>query len=234
MALRKYKCKDVVMLMAAKTILQSMQANLGELGAVRTTWTPVYVTDLILRIDTAIENFLGLDKKQGQREATALLNQVVAPAMRDLAFIKTQIEVDFGAAAIELMKTLGLNQNLHKLDQETLIEVLYAFKKGLTESLRNTMTQCGTNPVLIDSIIGYANQLQHANISQESMKSTSQNISQEAIEAFNTIYDEVIGIGKIASKYYKDDKLKKDQFTFNKVVKNMGVAEKQVEEPAVQ
>jgi hypothetical protein len=234
MSQRNYPYKDVVMLMAAKAILQSMLANLGDLSAVRTNWTEAYVTALILKIDTAIENFLGLDKKQGQREATALLKQIVAPAMRDLAFIKTQIEVDFDSAAVEILKTLGLNKNLHKLDQETLIEVLYAFKKGMTNQLKNSITQSGTNPVLIENIIGYANQLQEANLSQESMKSASQNISQEALDAFNPIYDEVIGIGKIASKYYKDDKLKKDQFTFSKVVKKMGIAEKQVEEPAVQ
>ena len=224
MSQRNYPYKDVVMLMAAKAILQSMLANLGELSAVRTNWTEAYVTALILKIDTAIENFLGLDKKHDQREATALLKQIMAPAMRDLAFIKTQIEVDFDSAAVEILKTLGLNKNLHKLDQETLIEVLYAFKKGMTNQLKNSITQSGTNPVLIDNIIGYATQLQEANLSQESLKSASQNISQEALAAFNAIYDEVIGIGKIASKYYKDDKLKKEQFTFSKVVNKMGTA----------
>jgi hypothetical protein len=234
MSQRNYTYKDVVMLMAAKAVLQSMLANLGDLSAVRTNWTEAYVTALILKIDTAIEQFLGLDKKQGQRDATALLNQIVAPAMRDLAFIKTQIEVDFGSAAVEMLKSLGLNKNLHKLDQETLIEVLYAFKKGMTSQLENSITKKGTNPVLITNIIGYATQLQEANLSQEGMKSSSMNISQEALDAFNAIYDEVIGIGKIASKYYKDDKLKKDQFTFSKVVKKMGTAEKQAKEPSVQ
>ena len=234
MSQRNYPYKDVVMLMAAKAILQSMQANLGDLNAVRTNWTEVYVTALIEKIDSAIENFLGLDKKQGQREATALLNQIVAPAMRDLAFIKTQIEVDFDSAAVEILKTLGLNRNLHKLDQEALIEVLYSFKKGMTNQLKTSIAQSGTNPVLIDNIIGYATQLQEANLNQESMKSASQSVSKEALDTFNAIYDEVIGIGKIASKYYKDDKLKKDQFTFSKVVDKMGSAEKKKEEPTVQ
>ena len=234
MTLRKYKCKDVVMLMATKTILQNMQANLGELSAVRTNWTPTYVTNLILKIDTAIDNFLGLDKKQGLREATALLNQIMAPAKRDLAFIKTQIEVDFDQAAVEILKTLGLNRNLNHLDQETLIQVLYSFKKGMTNPLKNSITQRGTNPALIDNIIGYANQLEQANLSQESLKSSTQEVSQEGVDTFNSIYSEVVGIGKIASKYYKDDKLKKDQFTFSKVVKNMGTAEKQPAELVVQ
>jgi hypothetical protein len=36
MSLRNYSYKDVVMLMAAKTIVQSMLANLNELSNVRT------------------------------------------------------------------------------------------------------------------------------------------------------------------------------------------------------
>ena len=77
MSLRNYSYKDVVMLMAAKTILQSMQANLGELSTARSNWTEAYLSELIQKIDLAIETFLGLDKKQSLREATVLLNQIM-------------------------------------------------------------------------------------------------------------------------------------------------------------
>ena len=46
-------------------------------------------------------------------------------------------------------------------------------------------------------------------------------------------YTEVSGIAKIASKLNKDDPVKKDQFTFSKVVKKMGTTSKKEEEPAV-
>ena len=231
MSLRIYTFKDVVMLMAAKTILQNMLANLSELSTVRTTWTEAYVTELILKADTAIENFLGLDKQQSLREATDLLNNIMTPALRDLGFVKTQIEVDFSKEAGEMLKTLGLNINIHSINQEGLIQLLYSFKKGMTPNLMTAMTQKGTNPVLIDGIIAYANQLQQANLSQESLKSMTQEVSKEAIDTFNGIYSEVIGIGKIASKFYQNDRLKKDQFTFTKVVKKMGIAPKKEEEP---
>lgn len=234
MSLRIYKYKDVVMLMAAKTILESMRANLGQLSMARTNWTEAYVTELILKIDTAIEKFLGLDKKQGLREATALLNQIVGPALRDLGFVKAQIEVDFAREAAEILKTLGLNKNLHQLDQEELIELLFAFKKGMTNQLKTKVTQKGANPALIDSIIGYATQLQQANLGQESLKSSTKEVSQEAVDTFNSIYTEVSGICKIASKAYQTDPLKKEQFTFGKVVKKMGAALKKEEEPVVQ
>jgi len=234
MSVRIYKFKDVVMLMAAKTILQSMQTNLGELSKARTNWTAAYVSELIERIESAIEDFLGLDKKQSLRQATDLLNRISTPALSNLGFIKTQIEVDFATEATEMLKTLGLNKNLHNISQEGLIEVLYTFKKGMTEQLITTITEKGTNPELIETTLQYSTQLQQANLTQESLKSSTQEVSQEAVDTFNGIYSEVMGICKIASKAFKADPLKKDQFTFNKVVRNMGIASKKAEEPVVQ
>ncbi|HNX57098.1 MAG TPA: hypothetical protein PLG33_02035 [Prolixibacteraceae bacterium] len=231
MSLRNYSYKDVVMLMAAKTILQSMQANLGELSTARSNWTEAYLSELIQKIDLAIETFLGLDKKQSLREATELLNQIMKPALRDLSFLKTQIEVDFKNRADEILKTLGIDKNLKNMKQEALIEALYSFRKGMTDSLKSEITGKGANPALIETLVGYASQLQEANLNQEGLKSTTKEVSQEGIDTFNAIYDEVIGVSKIAAKYYEADKLKKEQFTFSKVVRRMGVAAKKAEEP---
>ena len=231
MTSRNYSYKDVVMLMAAKTILQSMRANLGELSLARSNWTEAYVADLIQKIENAIENFLGLNKTQSLSEATAALTQIITPALRNLGLLKTQIQVDFGATAETILKQLGLNKDIHKLNQEQLIELLLAFKKGMTDQLKADMIAKGTNPALIDSSIGYAGELQEANLSQEGLKSSTKEVSQEAVDAFNAIYDEVMGICKIASKIYQDEPLKKEQFTFSKVVKKMGTSKGKDEDP---
>lgn len=233
MTVRNYSYKDVVMLMAAKTILQGLLDNLAELSLARSTWNVAYVSALIQKIDDAIETFLGLDKKQPLRDATTLLTSIQAPALRDLSFIKTQIEVDFSSEKTLILTKLGLNRNMHNISQESLIELLYSFKKGMDDTLKAQITAKGTNPALIDAVTEYARQLEQANLSQESLKSSTREVSQQALDAFNAIYDEVIGISKIASKFYKDDPLKKDQFTFKKVVKNMGGAVKKEETPPV-
>jgi len=173
-----------------------------------------------------------LDKKQALRDATELLNQIKTPALRDLALVKTQIEVDFAKNADKMLKSLGLDKNLHNIDQEGLIELLYSFTKGMTETMKAEIVQKGTNPELIEAVVGYAAQLQQANLNQESQKTSTQEVSQEAVDTFNGIYTEVIGIGKITAKIYKDAPLKKDLFTFSKVVKKMGAANKKAVEPA--
>lgn len=230
MTTRNYSYKDVVMLMAAKTVLQSMTANLGELSLTRSNWNEAFVTGLVQRIDNGIENYLGLNKTQSLSEATGALNKIVTPALRNLGMLKTQIQVDFNSNAETILKQLGLNKDIYLLNQEQLIELLNAFKKGMTRQLKADITEKGTNPVLIDSIVGYASQLQEANLSQEGLKSSTKEVSQEAVDAFNAIYTEVMGICKIASKIYKNEPLKKEQFTFSKVVKKMGAPKGKDEE----
>ena len=226
---RKYNYKDVEMLLASKTISISLSENLTDLSMARTTWTSDYATALETKIDDAIENFLGLDKKKALREATSKLASLQSPAMRDLSFIKTQIDVDFGTEAKEILKNLGFDKHLRdvqKGDQEALIQLLYAFKKGLSDELKTQITEKGTNPALMDRIVAYADQLKEANVSQESLKETTKVISEEAVQVFNNIYEEIVGICKIASSFYQYEPLKKEQFTFSKVIANMNTAKK--------
>lgn len=97
--------------------------------------------------------------------------------------------------------------------------------------MKTQITEKGTNPALLDSIVAYADQLKDANVSQETLKGTSKTVSEEAVTVFNSIYEEVVGICKIASSFYQYEALKKEQFTFSKVVSNMNAASKTSEQP---
>lgn len=99
-------------------------------------------------------------------------------------------EVDFRSEADEILKTLGYKTNwkeVQKGNQEALIQLLYAFKKGMTNNLKTQMTEKGTNPALIENIIGYAAQMEEANVDQESLKQTSQELTAEAVTELNGI-----------------------------------------------
>lgn len=235
---RVYTYKDSDMLMASKVIATSLTNQLPDLSMVRTNWTPEYAQALHTKIDDAMENYLGLDKKKALRDATAALTAMQSPALRDLQFMKTQIEVDFDNEAKEITKTLGYNSYLKAAragDQEALIQLLFAFKKGMTNQLKDAIVANGTNPALIDRIIDYATQLNEANLEQESLKASTKSVSETAVTALNEIYSEIIGICKIASSYYLHDEILKDQFTFSRVVANMNTAGKKTatqEEPA--
>ena len=90
----------------------------------------------------------------------------------------------------------------------------------MNATLNTEIIAKGTAQVTIDNIISYADTLRNANISQETYKGTRQEITDEAIQAFNEIYDQVISIAKISSNFYKNDKKKQQLFSFSKVVSN--------------
>lgn len=234
---RNYNYKDVDMLVASKTTMVSFKANLAELSVVRTNWNENYADQLSSKIDDAIENHLGLDKKKELRNATSKLTEIQMPALRDISFLKTQIEVDFKdnkPKLKEYLKNLGFSQFLKKAqtkDQEALIQLLYQFKKNLTDSAKRDIMAKGLSEELLNKIIAYADDLKNANVSQESLKEDTKATSAEATEIFNSIYDEIIGICKIASNYYQFDPLKKELFTFSKLVSNLNAAKKRVSEP---
>jgi hypothetical protein len=232
---RNYTYKDVDMLMASKTIAESFRANIAELSAIRTVWTEQYANDLAARIDKAIGNCLGIDAKKELRGATAALVSIQAPARRDVSFFKTQVEEDFKkdpARRDEILNTLGFTKYLRGVqnaNQESLIQLLQAFKLNMTDALRNEITTRGMNPSLISNIIGYTESFSQANVAQEALKGSTKEITRDVSDTFSAIYDEIIAICKIASVYYQFEPLKKEQFTFAKVITNLGGAKKKSE-----
>lgn len=229
---RNYNYKDVDMLMASKTIAESFKTNIPELSTTRTVWTEEYAADLVTRIDNAIETYLGVDSKKDLRNATAALVSIQTPARRDLSYFKTQIDEDFkkeSSQKKEILKTLGFTQYLRSVqkgNQESLIQLLYQFKTNMNDSLRQDITAKGMSPALIDNIIGYADVFIAANVTQETFKGSTKEITQEVIDVFNKIYNEIIGICKIAAVYYQYEPLKKEQFTFTKAIANLGATAK--------
>ena len=226
--IRHYKGNDVDMLTACSTIAGSFAANITELETVRTDWSASYATDLSARIVNITTTYLGLDSRKDQRQATANLVSLQAPAKRDLTFFKAQIDTDFKkepARHDEILRVLGFAsyyKDAIKDKQEPMAQLLYAFKTNMTDALKTEISGKGLSIELINRIMTYADGFMAANVSQEQAKGNSQELKAGAIEAFNAIYDEVIAICKIAASYYRYEPLKKALFSFAKVQASQG------------
>jgi hypothetical protein len=91
----------------------------------------------------------------------------------------------------------------------------------MTEETRNRITAKGTTDGLIDEIIGYADQVADANAEQEYLKESAKRLNAEKQQMLNDLYEEIIGISKIARSYYRHDPVKRDGFTYSKVLARM-------------
>lgn len=220
---RKYKTKDVDMLTATATIIENAIANKAFLQSKRTTWADPFFEDIKTQIQNTTNTYLGKDAAQLMRQATQVVLSIQAQALNDLAEFKVQIVQDFKntpAKKTEILTQLGFTA-YHKVaqkgDQEGLVNLLFQFKTNINPTLNAEIIAKGTAQTTIDNIIAYAITLKDANITQETYKGTRKEMTDEAIRAFNLIYEQVISIAKISSNFYKSEKPKQELFSFAKV-----------------
>lgn len=225
--IRKYKNKDVEMLTAAAIITGNAIANKPFLESKRSTWKDPFFDDFLIEIKITTDTFLGKDAAKQLRDATQVVLALQTQAIIDLAEFKVQVEQDFKNTPTlrdEILNQLGFQAHykaVQKGDQEALVNLLFRFKTNMTPELTTEIVEKGTAQATIDNILGYATTLQTANVSQESFKGFRTEITEEAIIAFNTIYDKLISIAKIASNFFKTDKSKQQLFSYAKVVANL-------------
>jgi hypothetical protein len=223
--LRSYKVKDVDFLVTSSTIVENAIGNKKFLQAKRATWADPYFDNIKARIENATQAHLGVDSAKDLRQATQSLTAIQKVALSALSECKVQIVEDFKKVKIrrdEILNQLGYKAyhgKARKEDQEALINLLYQFKTNMTAALMAEIVEHGTAAETINEIIGYADGLINANISQETFKGLRKDITAAAVTEFNEIYNEVISIGKIAARFFKDKPAKKDLFNFSKVAR---------------
>lgn len=224
---RQYNCKDVELLVVSDTVVNSAIRHKAILQEKRSNWADPYFEDFKERIDLVGKTYLGVDSAQQLRLATQVLTGVQKAALRDLSEVKVQIDVDFDedrARRTEILKQLGFTDYLKRSqqkDQEALISLLYQFRKNLSNGLKTEITGKGTAAAALETIIGYADTLKNADVTQEGFKSSKSEMPAAAIAAFNGVYKEVMSICKMAARFFVADPAVKKQFGFSKVLKDL-------------
>ena len=139
---RNYNTKDVDMVIAIETIVDSAIANKQLLQSKRSTWADPFFEDLKQQINQVTEDYLGQDSAKQLRLATQTVLEIMQPALKDLTEVKIQIEQDFKntpSRRSEILNQLGYTthyKTARKKDQEALINLLYQFKTNLTAELK--------------------------------------------------------------------------------------------------
>lgn len=219
---RKFGGAAVNMLTACATIIEHAIEHQSFLVTKRAAWADPYFPNLKQKINDAFVNHLGLDANKEKREATHRLLQIQQRVLIDLGDIKVQIEVDFGRTRRkEILKQLGFEANYvaaTRKNQQRLVDLLFAFQKNMTADLQAEFADKGIDTTLIANILDSANIFRDANITQEASKSSSVHLTAASVTALNEIYEEVMGVAKVARRFFKDDKTVQAQFSYSKVM----------------
>ncbi len=215
---RKYKGKDVDMLTTSQAITEQAIAHKDFLIEKRPSWAGLFFENHLNRIASCFEDILGIDNVGQQRRATQLVKTIHSGAYDKVSFFKVQVEEDFKKEPerrTEILKSLGFGYFAQsRRVQETMVQLLYQFKKGLTVELKAEILAKGTDAQVMDAIVAYADQLAKANVTQETLKGGRKEITSDSIRILNEIYDDTMSIAKIARKAYAGDKAKQDIFSY--------------------
>lgn len=220
-----YKGQAIEMAYVGLNVADSLGRYLPELGVLRSTWTPDYVDDLKARIRDIIRKRLSFDVSGEVRKMTDRIDELRVPAIDDLYYVSDQLSIDHDEAEKEeILNSLGYSRYLEKArggDTESVVLMLHSFHSGMTDEMREKLLSGGVSEVLIDRIIGYAEEVERANEEQENLKNKKRRFSAETRQILNDLYDEIITICKIGARFYRHDPVKKDEFTYSKLLKRL-------------
>lgn len=235
---RDFNYKDVETALGVRVVGENLLRNLFELQTIQLNLTEELAYELIHGADEAMEVYLGIDPRQQIRGATKKVNELQEEALEAMGLLKKLIPVHFKNEYREMLKQLGYtryHKDARNGDQEALMQLLSAFRIGMTDDMKASITDKGVNPEIIDRILSYGGQIWEANASQEALKGSSSEITDEAIDYLNSLYNKAMDICKIGAAFYYNNPVKRNQFTFSRIVRNMNATrtpEKDEQEPA--
>ena len=221
---RLYPYPDGDTVIGCRIMVENIRKNLDDLMQIDTSLTHSYVQNLMDKTHQGML-MLGMNPEEEKLDATLELNNMIEPALEDLGILRKMIKVKFNKEeARQIFYKLGYDKYGRRAfdgDQEELINLHFAFREGMSETLKTRITATGINPVIVDRIISRADKLYEANVRQEGAKVTARAMNNETIDFCNGLYKEVIGICKIAYSFYSKNPEKRSQFSFSRIIRNM-------------
>lgn len=232
-ATRNYTGSGVEMLLAASTLAENAAGEKQFLIEKRDAWADPYFENLQQRLADAFPRILGIDKLGDLRSITSRLQSSRTTLLGLLAELKVQIKVDYGTQSGTLLNTLGIGSSeKYKTDQEALVQTVQRLKTNLTPQLQAEFVEKGIASALIQNILTTGGQYVQAALQQETIKSANPVLTDANQQELNALYNEVIGIAKIARTFFKGQPLQQDKFSYNKILNNQSPAAKAKTSPA--
>ena len=176
---QKFNFKPLPMLVAALTVADHFEEEKEVFIAEQPSWNDPFIIDFRQSVSSVMNEYFGVNTREGLQKQTVLVNQLAGKAKTDLDMLKTQIERGFRTVpgkSQEILSKLGFGAYWGKAsnnNQTMLISLLLSLRNNLTAELRTGLEQNGVNPARIRNLLSYAETLNQANITQESLKGST-------------------------------------------------------------
>jgi hypothetical protein len=225
-----YQANDLEMLLTCKTIADNFASNIQELKKANSKWNDEFLALVLSRVDRAFNYYLGLEANREVEQARNKLNNIQAQALRAVAFLKTRIEVVYALdekRKNQVLDKLGFQAYLKAIQEKdtgVLLELLSRIKENLSEDIKKDLIKSQGDQNFIERIYLFANKLNKANRSQNSLLATKKAIAEDAREVFNNLLLDILDISQKATEFYQNNPEKANLFDYSYIAQNKFVS----------
>lgn len=227
--LRKYNTSDVNMLTAGKVINSNALRHIVIISGRRPDFDNTFFTTHDARIDNAFRNILGLDPYRFLRPLTHEVQTLFIEALDLLITFHKQMERGYRAEKGKLdslFTKLGFNEYWKEVsvnkNQNQMADLLVKFDSNMSANLETQVYDHHIEPGIIANIRSKVQPYIDANVAQEAQKPVVHEITSAEIIELNEIYEVTMDICVVCWDIFKKDHIIREEFSFTKIVSNMG------------
>ncbi len=211
---------------ACQKIVQSFNENIFELTHIRTDWTPDYARDLKSRIETANATYLAPETYCIHADEQSHVHNLMISSLKDITLFRALMKVEF-KNDVKFQKLvfeeLGFNDLFSDAkggDYNSLYMLAERFAANLTPAIREKLISKTIPISMVDKIAGYYSEMENFKTCFD-LINESKHLNEEGKQVISEIFSEIKDICRIASAYYLFDPVKRDMFSFFRVMHNL-------------
>ncbi len=213
-------------ILACQKIAQSFSENIFELAHLRTDWTPDYARKLRERIKSTKAKYLPDEIECQHPKKQQHIHDLMTSSLINISVMRELIKVEFRDDPMFqklVFEELGYNDLFSESkngDYRSLYSLTKAFHENLTPDIRKKLISRTIPIPLIDRVYGYYPQLKEYSACFDLIHGFRK-LKEEGKEEIGKIFAEIKDICRVVSTYYLLNPVKRDQFSFFRVMHNL-------------
>ncbi len=213
-------------ILASQKIAQSFYENIFELAHLRTDWTPEYARQLKERIKSAKAEYLPDEINCRNVKRQQYIHNLMTSSLINVSVVRELIKVEFRddpGFQKSVFQELGFNDLYSEAkngDYRSLFLLTKTFHENMTPAIREKLISRTIPVILIDRVDAYHHQMKDY-VTCFDLINGSMRLSEEGKRVINDIFSEIKDICRVVSTYYMLNSVKRDQFSFFRVMHNL-------------